>query len=263
MDKIKQIKRLFLYECRQTIISKSYQFLIPALVALQGCFVSLNMWKEELTTPVLYSSFLEGMQQISGMLLGPERFLIPGDWCVFVFFFLYIIGRNAKNYTAGTGLQLLLRTERVENIWYVKCFTSLIQAILYFGTAYFVILLFIIWKYGISAEALLPMEEFLKQFLIPVITAWTIAVWQMIISMKINTIFGVIFMVGLVVSSAYAQKWYLIGNYLMKLRVTELIDSGFSYGKILIFLMILLVTGIIVGNILIRQIDYLRAKGDL
>ena len=120
MDKIKQEKRLFLYECQQTVIGKSYQFLIPAFVALQGCFVSLNIWKEELTASALYSSFLEGMQQIEGMLSGAERFLIPGDWCVFVFFFLYIIGRDAKNYTSGTGLQLLLRMERVENIWYVN-----------------------------------------------------------------------------------------------------------------------------------------------
>ena len=109
MDKVKQRKRLFLYECRQTVISKSYQFLIPALVALQGCFVSLNIWKEELTVSVLYSNFLEGMQQSEGMLSGAERFLIPGDWCVFVFFFLYIIGRDAKNYTSGTCLQQILR----------------------------------------------------------------------------------------------------------------------------------------------------------
>ena len=78
MDKIKQEKRLFLYECQQTVIGKSYQFLIPAFVALQGCFVSLNIWKEELTASALYSSFLEGMQQIEGMLSGAERFLIPG-----------------------------------------------------------------------------------------------------------------------------------------------------------------------------------------
>lgn len=164
MDKIKQEKRLFLYECQQTVIGKSYQFLIPAFVALQGCFVSLNIWKEELTASALYSSFLEGMQQIEGMLSGAERFLIPGDWCVFVFFFLYIIGRDAKNYTSGTGLQLLLRMERVENIWYVKCFISLMETVLYFGTAYFVILLFGIWRYGFSTKVILSGKEFLKQF---------------------------------------------------------------------------------------------------
>ena len=263
MDKIKQEKRLFLYECQQTVIGKSYQFLIPAFVALQGCFVSLNIWKEELTASALYSSFLEGMQQIEGMLSGAERFLIPGDWCVFVFFFLYIIGRDEKNYTSGTGLQLLLRMERVENIWYVKCFISLMETVLYFGTAYFVILLFGIWRYGFSTKVILSGKEFLKQFLIPVMAAWTIAVWQMVISMKTNTIAGFIVMVVLVVSSAYAEKWYLIGNYLMKLRVTALIDSGFSCGKILIFLIILSVIGILVGKLLIRQMDYLRVKGDL
>lgn len=95
MDKIKQEKRLFLYECQQTVIGKSYQFLIPAFVALQGCFVSLNIWKEELTASALYSSFLEGMQQIEGMLSGAERFLIPGDWCVFVFF-LFVYNRQRR-----------------------------------------------------------------------------------------------------------------------------------------------------------------------
>ena len=49
----------------------------------------------------------------------------------------------------------------------------------------------------------------------------------------------------------------------MKLRVTALIDSGFSCGKILIFLIILSVIGILVGKLLIRQMDYLRVKGDL
>ena len=85
----------------------------------------------------------------------------------------------------------------------------------------------------------------------------------MAISMWTNTLVGVIAMTVLTVVSAYAQKWYLIGNYLMKLRVTELIDSGVSCGKMIVFLFILLTVGVVVGRIQIRQMDYIRMKGDL
>lgn len=89
-----------------------------------------------------------------------------------------------------------------------------------------------------------------KQFLIPLLAACVIAVWQLVLSIKTNALTGLIAGVFLLTFSGYFSKWYLPGNYLMKLRVEEFLENGIKAEYIICSLLLALAAGIGLGKFL-------------
>ena len=85
----------------------------------------------------------------------------------------------------------------------------------------------------------------------------------MVISMLSNALFSVLGISVLLIVSAYFENSILIGNYLMKLRVQEFLDSGISYTQMIVYLLLLLAAAYYVGVKVIRRLDYIHVKGDL
>lgn len=261
-----QQKKLLQYEYKRNIWKKKYQYLVPVATALQISIQKYNISQSTLPAATYFGKFLEGMNEI--VIGSRTSFLIPGDWCLFFIFLIYITGKSAKDFTNGIGMQLLLRTKNASYFWNVKCLACIGNVFLYFFSAYSSIFLFCVWtsksiKSVLKDSAIWNKEQIIIQFILPILAACVICIWQMIISMISNSLIGILIMSMLLVTSAYIKNWILIGNYLMKLRVQEMSNDGISYTQMSVLLVILLITGFFVGKNIMKRLDYIQAKGDL
>lgn len=259
-------QKIIQYEWKKNVLSRKYQYLLPMVVALQVCLVELNTFRKTFTTSICFEKFLQGMQRFEAG--SRMSFLIPGDWCLFFVFLLYITGKVSKDFTGGMGMQVLLRTGNTVRLWRAKYLVCIGNICIYFASAYLILILFCAWERESIRAVLLDREVFngeqmLIQFVFPVLAACIICVWQMVVSMMSNSLFGILTMSVLLIVSAYVENKFLIGNYLMKLRVKELAADGFSYRWMGIFLLILLVAGCLSGKKVMERLDYIHIKGDL
>lgn len=265
-DKKSKWKQIIRYEWNRQICSRKYQYIVPVIIALQVCIQRYRNFQQPFSPDDFFCGFLEGMLHLEAGSTG--SFLIPGDWCLFFVFLLYITGKSSKDFTEGIGMQILLRSEDALYVWRSKCLVCIGNIWIYFGSAYLSIILFCTWEAG-SLKAvfgdsnILSREQILIQLVLPVMAASAIGIWQMVFSMLSNSILSIIIMCILLIVSAYFESWFLIGNYLMKLRVAELLENGISYFQMLLFLCALIMSGFFIGKKVMRRLDYIHVKGDL
>lgn len=252
-------KRITAYEWKKQILSQKWRYLAAAVTALWTCRVSWNLYGSLFTMNDHFQAFLQGMPPVA--IGSREQFLIPGDWCVFFVILLYTNGKMAKDYTGGSGLQVLMRTRRASQLWHAKWTAAVCSTAVYFGCAYAALTAGALIASGGEAVFLSDSREALIQFLLPFLAASVIVVWQLVLSMVSSQVAGVAGMVILLVVSAYFDCWYLPGNYLMKIRARLLLEQ--TEAKFLcMYLLMLLATAVLAGHFLIQKTDYIRDKGD-
>lgn len=260
-----QQKRLLLYELKQNIVNRKYQYLLPVAVALQYCISTQANTERHLSALSFYEGFLKGIPAIAAG--SGQSFLIPGDWCIFLFYLLYIVGKTSKDYTKGVGMQTLLRTQDTNCIWRAKWLVCIGNICIYYGGAYLGITLFNLWEYRSVTETFFNKDtintaQFFIAFFLPVLTVSVICIWQHVLSMFIGSVGSVFIMCAFLIVSAYFEKWFLIGNFLMKLRIYDLIKQKRTGIEMIAFLLLLLVIGIFLGGRMMRGMDYIHSKGD-
>lgn len=236
-------------------------YLFSAAIALPGCVTDYQQAGEFFTAEHYLNSFLRGLPTIRTG--DGQSFLLPGEWCLFCIILLCLNGRTAKDFVTGIGLQRLIRMEDANLIWRRKWRECIMCVSIYFLAAYTGI--------GIFCTAVGQVQSFLEMlqsrkvinnFLIPLLAACVIAVWQLVLSIKTNALTGLIAGVFLLTFSGYFSKWYLPGNYLMKLRVEEFLENGIKAEYIICSLLLALAAGIGLGKFFIRNMDYMQIKGD-
>lgn len=265
-NKLAHWKRIFRYEWKRNIVSRKIQYLLPVLIALQVNLQVYHQFQGSLPLERYWGRFLEGMHSLAKG--SRTQFLIPGDWCLFLIILLYDTGRSSKDFTEGIGMQVLLRSGDAGSLWSAKCLVSMGNTLIYFASAYLSIFLFCIWethsiKAALSASPFMDAKQTAVQFIFPVLAACVIVIWQMVISLLSNSVIGILSMCILLITSAYLKSWILVGNYLMKLRIKELAELGFTYRQMAAFLLILLAGGMIAGRKVTGRLDYIHAKGDM
>lgn len=255
--------RIYRYEFNKNLVGGAWRYLLPAAIAVQTCLLNRTRYSGKLTAGEYFCKFLEGMEPMASQPGGMERFLLPGDWCLFFILLLYFTGKTAKDFNEGIGMQVLLRTQKVQHLWYAKSTECILNIVLYFTAAYVAVGLFCVWQMKDLGAFFMERGQFFVQFFLPVLTFCAISIWQMVFSMMSNSMAALLIMCALLVTSAYFEKCYLIGNYLMKIRVETLLEGGISGGGIAAFLCVLLAAGLAAGSTVIRAMDYTRTKGDL
>lgn len=251
--------RLVCYEIKMELLEWRWIVLIPMSIALWYGMLHFNLQRAYYHGMDYINGFLEGMSPF--LKSGTEKFLIPGEWTAFFLLLLYLNGKMTKNYADGMGTQILIRTGTVSGFWYTKCLAVIIRVSFYFVSAYLIIFLFAAGT-NTENELLTDWQEIEKQIFLPCAAACVICIWQAVVSVFAGSITGFLGMSVMLIASAYSCKWYLPGNYLMKLRVNELLDE-----KGLLFIRILIavsgIAGVYCGKKVFENIDYMRGKGDL
>lgn len=97
-------------------------------------------------------------------------------------------------------------------------------------------------------------------FVLNVLSYVCIYIPQMIITVFTNTFLGYVYIVSILIISAFYANWYLIGNYQMLYRYEELylFNQNFIWSIILVILVVFIVC--IVGRYLIEKNDLLKRK---
>ncbi len=256
------------YEISQNILSRLWIFFIPAVLALQVCIQNKNMmiWNDigtDMKVIEYYGKFLEGIPSIQ--LGAMARFQIPGNWLLFFVVLIYINGKSSKDFVYGMGMQILIRSRKLQHLWFAKWVGTVIRVILYYLAAYVAIGLFCLCFAADPKEGFLfftSKRQFYIQLLLPIAGGCVLCIWQILISVFTDTLYGMLFSCVVLIVSAYFDRWYLIGNYLMKLRTTELFEKGLKGEILLVYVLLLGTAAIWIGNRVISKVDYLRGKGD-
>lgn len=252
-------KSITAYEWKKQILSQKWRYLAVAAIALWTCRINWNLYGSLFTMKDYFQAFLQGMPPVVSD--SREKFLIPGDWCAFFVILLYTNGKMAKDYTGGSGLQILIRTRRASQLWHAKWTAAVCSTAVYFGCAYVALTAGALIVSGREAVFLSNSREALIQFLLPFLAASVIVVWQLVFSMVFSQVAGVAGMVILLVLSAYFDRWYLPGNYLMKIRARLLLEQT-EANFLCMYLLMLLAVAVLSGHFLIQKTDYIRDKGD-
>lgn len=236
-------------------------YLFSAAAALPGCVALYQQTEDVFTAKYYLDSFLKGLPTIQTGSV--QSFLLPGDWCLFCIILLCLNGKTAKDFVMGIGLQRLVRMKDANLMWRRKWLECIVCVCLYFLAAYTAIGIFCVTiGQAQSFFNMLQSRQMIIWFYIPLLAACVIAVWQLVLSMKTNALIGLLAGICLLTISAYCSKWYLPGNYLMKLRVKEFLEGGMRVEYIVCGLLLTLAAGIILGKHIIRNMDYIQVKGD-
>ncbi len=252
--------RIMKHELRTAVFANGWKYLIPAAIALHHCMVNLRVAGERWGMPDYLRDFLKGIPTVRAE--NHETFLLPGGWMAFFVLMLYFQGKTAKNYTGGMGMQALLRSGRAGYFWRAKWTGCILGVCIWYGAAYLTIVLFCVTVVGAHKEVWESLmhpdgREVMLQLLLPVLAACVIGIWQLVFSMCAGSLPGLFGMYSLVIVSAYFTRWYLPGNYLMKLRVEEMQGGGVSPGRMAAFLTVMLTAGVLAGGRIMKRMDYL------
>lgn len=255
--------RLAVYEVRSQILCQKWKYLIPALIALQNSIFYYNYTEKSTKAETYFETFLKGMPEMQQGRI--SSFLIPGEWMLFFVILLCINAKHAKN--LGMGLQIMIRSENIKHVWYAKCLGCFLNVCCYYLAAYTSILIFYVSIVYDNTEQVSVMQYFDKkqlliQIFFPVCTAYMICVWQQLVTILFNTVTGILGACILLIVSAYSQRWYLPGNYLMKLRMENLLQMGIPAYRMFCFVAVILLVGIFLGGWLMKKVDFISRKGD-
>ena len=158
-----------------------------------------------------------------------ETFRMPFEWFVLnLGYILWIISYPYFDYKER-GYQFFIRAGNKKNWWFSKCVWTVFQTLLYFLMFYIVIYAVTIcmggewiWNehdiWGMNLENIPKIHLFLLLFIMPVITAITFSLLGLTISFLWNPIGAVIFLLLLLVASAYWENDWLLGCYSMLCR---------------------------------------------
>lgn len=263
--RVRMIKRALGYEFIASVFENKWKYTIPVAIALHNCVVNLRMPGRMWQGSDYLWDFLKGIPTVQAD--SQESFLLPGGWMAFFVLLLYFHGRTAKNYTGGMGQQILLRSGSAGRFWNAKWTGCIGSTFIWFGGAYLAIILFCAAMPGESLDKSdslnwIDGKQICVQLFLPLLAACVMGIWQLVLSICVGSIFGLLGVYCCLIISAYFTKWYLPGNYLMKIRIEEMLESQVTLNRMFVFLTVLLTMGILSGYDIMRRSDYLAMKSD-
>lgn len=262
MSKLFQVIK---FEFHSNILEKKWKYLIPAAIAFHNSMVGWHLSKGAWGLPEYIGDFLKGMPTVRA---GGGDFLLPGGWLAFFVLLLYYNGKTARDFMSGVGQQVLLRTKHAEQFWLAKWISCVCSTVIWFFAAYAAIVLFCAILSGNMEKFLDGFEKFggkqlCTQLILPVLASCVMEIWQLVISMWSSSVLGLLGACSCLFVSAYFTKWFLPGNYLMKLRIEEMLACGDRSIWMLFYLIALSGAGILTGRKIMKKMDYLTIRSDI
>lgn len=169
-----------------------------------------------------------------------EMFKVPAVWLLFHWWLSFTAGTYVMRDLKEQGANLLLRIHRRRIWWRGKCIWVILATLLYYLAVWLCMLLFSVFQGGCSlsitpglhgldeslAERLSGMYFTIPGILVPFAVSVGLALSQLAVTVYVNQIAGNLYMVILLVTSAYKCSPFLPGNYLMLLRNRHVTEEG-------------------------------------
>lgn len=269
--------RIVIHDIRTGTYSKPY-FLLIAFVTWSLC-TKAHTWYAMWDTVGIGDYFVYCMAGMEPFQRGyGEGFQFPISWLLFwgcaFFGTLSYPRRDLTSY----GQQILIRVDRKTSWWISKCIWIVVNSALFFLMYALTILLFALINsipFYFKNQPELTMHLFTNYYeltfslslsgiqvialslLLPLAFLISMALLQLLLSLVIPPIFAFFVTLSVLIISAFLTNPFLIGNYAMVLRNSNLIEGGVTLAQGFLIFALLAITVIIVGFYVIKYINIL------
>lgn len=205
------------------------------------------------------------------------KFELPVSYVLFNILLAFIIGDYPLKDLFGVGKNILIRCRNRSIWWFSKCIWCVAAVLLFYGIiylmAFFITMLCgeisfvpteIICKKKIGIDLLQGEKEvFVRELIIsavvlPVVTSMALSVLQLFLSILFSPVIGYIFVVAILVGSAFYNNQICIGNYFMVIRSDIIIEGGYNAIIGIILNLCIILFSMAVGYIIFRRKDIIK-----
>lgn len=239
---IKSFKRQVVYEWKAGIRSRVKMYLLVLLIFL---LLGISIWisaDAEMVKTLTVSDYLTKIFLGITEMKTADRttsFYLPKEWAIVQVVYLLFISTYPKKDETERGYQVLLRNQNKKIWWFGKCQWLVMTTFFYYALLYFV-LLFIstatgegfvfdvairnIW--GLQKLKMQTGEGWLALYIMPWLSMMAIGFGEMLLSFLLNPAAAVGISLCYLISSIYVAAPWLLGNYSMIVRNSQVMESG-------------------------------------
>lgn len=242
---------------KREIVRKLLPYSFPILIILLHCldYRRLAFYEMEesgiMTVEKCIEFFFQGTQPFSMNGLN-SVFHVPTLWFAFYVLYFLICGKNSF-YNKKQEQQVMLRLKKRETWWKRQGVNLLIRTAIYMVTA-FVAFVFIGIGMGMKLGSVNYelVQIFLDSFLVLLVCGFL----QYVVSLKYHPVVGVLVSISILVLSVFQLSPFLLGNYMMLVRLRLLKEMGvpFYFGVIASLLLVFVLNQI--GKTIVKNKDW-------
>lgn len=239
------------------IVRKLLPYTFPILIILLNCLdyrrLTVSEMGEEgiMTVGKCMEFFFQGTEPFSmnGM---DGVFHVPTLWFGYYVLYFLICGKNSFS-NKKQEQQIMLRLKRRETWWKKREWTILIRTVIYTVTA-FLSFIFIGICMGMRFDGM--NSEIIQIFFNTFFVLGVCGFLQEVVSLKYHPIVGVLLSISILVLSVFHFSPFLLGNYMMLIRLSMLKEMGvpFYFGVLASTLLVLALNHI--GKIMVKKKDW-------
>lgn len=256
------------YDIKIGCLSQWKKYFAVAIITGLSCLLFYIRYKNKLQLERLYfGDYL--FWNFKGMTIMKQKhtFLIPnGYWIALNMFLAIIVGDFPVQQLKGVGQQVMMRMKKRSNWWLSKCIWCIVCVVLYYIVIISVIFVVSMLTGGIGCAHTEVVESLSKTTVLQnmtangvlfyialiILTSISVSLMQLVLSILFSSVIGYIFVAAILVMAMESVNNFMIGNYLMLIRMY----SGKIVGQTGVIIdLLLMVSAIILGGYVIYKKD--------
>ena len=273
----------FKYDMKIGFVRDIYKFIIIIIITLAGCIwfdgilstnIQANVVSDNHSIINIFAYFFKGCAPKNAS--DQKIFELPIVWLLFQMYLMFILGKYPYSEMNDNHGAFVLIKGKSKKRWYLsKCVWNGIVVLSYYICCYGTILIYgIINGYDMNCKFATPIDDIalksfvvpieeisplgiMALFIIPIITSFSLANIQFMISTITSSVIGFVCSIIILVSSAFYMNVFLIGNTTMWSRFEYFLGGNIKPVTGMIVALLFSVVSIIVGMIIFLHKDIL------
>lgn len=263
------------YDVKTGCLSQWKKYLAVAMFTGFSCLIFYIRYQHKLQLEHLYfGDYLFWNFRGMSIIIQKNKFLIPnGYWIALNMFLAIIVGDFPVQQLKGVGQQVILRMKKRSHWWFSKCVWCVVCVILYYMVILSVIFIISLLMGKMGCAHIEVVENFSKttvlekittngflfNIFLMILTSIAVSLMQLVLSVWLSSIIGYIFVAGILVVAMESVNSYVIGNYLMMIRMY----SGKIVGQTGVIIdLLLMISAILLGGYVIYKKDISKKTVD-
>lgn len=223
------------YDVKIGCLSQWKKYIAIAIMTAFSCLIFYIRYKHKLHLEQLYFGDyifwnFRGMSSI----ISKNKFLVPnGYWIALNMFLAIMVGNYPVQQLKGAGQQVIMRMKKRTAWWFSKCIWCLVCVLLFYFVIFSVIFAFSMLTGGIGCVQTEVIESLSKgailenvtasglifNIVLMILTSISLSLMQLAFSILLSSVTGYIYVAAILVLTMESVNDFVLGNYLMMIRL--------------------------------------------
>jgi len=256
------------YDIKIGCFSQWKKYLTVAIFTMFSCLIFYIRYKNKLQLDQLYfGDYLFWNFRGMNIAIQTNKFLIPnGYWIALNMFLAIIVGDFSVQQLSGVGQQVIMRMKKRSNWWISKCIWCAACVIFYYMVILSVIFVISMLTGGMGPAHIEVVDSLSKttvvgnmtakgmflNIVLMILTSISVSLVQLVLSLLFSSVIGYIYVAAILVVAMESINSFVLGNYLMMIRMY----SGKIVGQIGVMIdLVLIISAILLGGYVICKKD--------